>query len=152
MPEWLHDVAINPPVFGALPDIDDFLDFGEGTVDFAKGVSDGFNKALSEFEKNLFEMGVKSSLLPQTKAVKIVGLFINGLKLLKLLVGGDEEGGGATSFIGSFNLEEVYAADPDFPVSQLFLDLAKDASFALSRIGVTVMDPTFFADPAVGGG
>lgn len=146
MSDWLHDVTINQPQAVRMDIIDDIIDtFGDG-VDFLKGEGKTFKQNFNDFMKNLTEYGSKSDFIPASRAIKITGLVVTGLKILKLLIGDDS--GGVTE-IGSFNLDDFDVFGVQLPASDAFRALFDRARVELSALGFTIIEPTFLADPAV---
>lgn len=149
MSDWLHDVRINQPLFADIPGVDEVIDSLEAGVDFLKKASPLLNQAITDFETKILELARQSLFLPAGRVIRIIGLVVTGEKILKLIVGTDDEGGGSGKALGQFDLSALADPEGNLPVSEVFQIIAESARARLTAAGLTVADPTFLADPAV---
>lgn len=131
------------PIFGFTIGVDEIIDL------FDKPGKRPSEAAL-EFEQRVFEQSVQSSLPPTTSAGKvgvIIRLIVLGEKLVKLVFGTSEDAGSNSSFA---LLDDLIKGDHPDKKARLF-DLVRRSRAKFGQAGITLLDPVWLADPAVGG-
>lgn len=131
------------PIFGFTVGVDEIIDL------FDKPGKRPSEAAL-EFEQRVFEQSIQSSLPPTTsagRAATIIRLIVIGEKLVKLVFGSSEDAGSNSSFA---ILDDLIKGNHPDKKARLF-DLVQRSRANFGQAGITLFDPVWLADPAVGG-